>query len=248
MWSEWPDDATHNRLTPDWSFYQRRGGHRTSTDDLITAWFAAQHAPEASSHLDLGCGIGSVLLMTHYLVRPAFSVGVEAQEQSATMALRSVRELPERRDITIVRSDFREFRDERGPYELITGSPPYFPPGTGVPSPDPQRHACRFELRGGIEDYCSCAAPLLQPGGAFVVVFPSAQHDRLCAAAAAAGLHEHARLDTWMREDDELPFLSVHLLRREPPGAPALTQRLTVRDAEGRGTAAYRSLRASFGW
>lgn len=248
MWSEWPDDATHDRLTPDWSIYQRRGGHRTSTDDLITAWFAAQHYPDASSHLDLGCGVGSVLLMTHYLVRPRFSVGVEAQEQSATMALRAVQELPERRDIRIVCSDFRTFHDQHGPYELITGSPPYFPPGTGVPSPDPQRHACRFELRGGIEDYCACAAPLLQQGGAFVVVFPSAQEGRVRAAAGAAGLYEHERLDTWMREGDERPFLSVHLLRREPNGVPVIAHRLAVRDPLGEVTADYRALRASFGW
>ena len=33
----WPDDAGRDRLIGDWHIFQRSGGHRTSTDDLITA-------------------------------------------------------------------------------------------------------------------------------------------------------------------------------------------------------------------
>jgi tRNA1Val (adenine37-N6)-methyltransferase len=78
--------------------------------------------------------------------------------------------------------------DER--FDLITGSPPYFPSEAGVKSDHPQRLACRFELRGTVADYCTTAARHLVPGGFFACVFPteSAQWARVKAGAAAAGL------------------------------------------------------------
>jgi hypothetical protein len=44
-------------------------------------------------------------------------------------------------------------------FDLILGSPPYFPPGSGVVGDNPQKVACRFELRGDIADYCATTAP-----------------------------------------------------------------------------------------
>src|SRR3990170_4343828 len=51
-------------LTGDWRIFQRVGGHRWSLDDLVTAHAAAAAvaAPPARA-LDLGCGVGSVLMM-----------------------------------------------------------------------------------------------------------------------------------------------------------------------------------------
>ena len=67
-------------LTGDWRVYQRDGGHRWSTDDMVTSWVAGRvlrdvllpaaaaaagpSTPLALRYLDLGCGIGSVLMMT----------------------------------------------------------------------------------------------------------------------------------------------------------------------------------------
>jgi hypothetical protein len=39
----------------------------------------------------------------------------------------------------------------------VLGSPPYFPPGSGIEGDHPQKVACRFELRGDIRDYCAVA-------------------------------------------------------------------------------------------
>src|SRR5512143_2988016 len=51
-------------LAGDWRILQRIDGHRWSLDDLVTAWFAAEHAPRPPRRFaDLGCGIGSVLML-----------------------------------------------------------------------------------------------------------------------------------------------------------------------------------------
>jgi tRNA1(Val) A37 N6-methylase TrmN6 len=62
-----PDDLSHDdlsldRLTADVSVFQRKKGHRFSSDDVITAWVAMQVCSAPERVLDLGCGLGSVLL------------------------------------------------------------------------------------------------------------------------------------------------------------------------------------------
>ncbi|MBL4635351.1 MAG: methyltransferase, partial [Kofleriaceae bacterium] len=189
--SGWPDDAKRDRLIGDWHIYQRKGGHRTSTDDLIAAWYAVHRNPVAQtgrigSYLDLGCGVGSVLLMVCHKLCPVRAVGVEAQEQSAAMSARAVAELPENDSVlSIVQSDFRDLDDEilSGGFDLITGSPPYFPLNAGVLPNDAQRRACRFEARGGVEAYLTTAAKALSDNGRFYIVHQTTWAERVLAGA-----------------------------------------------------------------
>ena len=244
----WPDDAHRDRFIGDWLLYQRRGGHRTSTDDLLTAWFGvrAMRGKTPARYLDLGCGIGSVLLMVAHRLRPNLSVGVEAQAQSALLASRSIAELPEPPPISVHHADLRALEALRlAPFELITGSPPYFPLGTGVLPPDAQRRACRFELRGGVEAYCAAASPLLAPGGALALVFPTAGDSRVLAAAAESRLTLRARADVKMRVGRAAPFLTLYELRHE--AGPLEQLGFCVRDAQGELTAEYRAVREALG-
>jgi len=55
------DDLTLDALTAGISVFQRRRGHRFSSDDVATAWIALQVCPAPARVLDLGCGLGSVL-------------------------------------------------------------------------------------------------------------------------------------------------------------------------------------------
>ena len=54
-------------------------------------------------------------------------------------------------------------------FDLVTGTPPYIPPGAGIKSERPQRGPCCFEERGGVEEYCAAAAQRLLPEGRFVM-------------------------------------------------------------------------------
>lgn len=248
--SGFPDDATRDAIVGDWYLYQRKGGHRTSTDDVLAAWFAALHTRSpVARYVDLGCGIGSVFLLTAHALRPGLAHGVEAQSQSATMAARTVRELPgaaaDAMGMRIHHGDFRSFRpDER--YDLVTGSPPYFPVGTGVLPHDSQRRACRFELRGGVEGYCDTAARVMRPGGAFSLVFQTTWDERVIAAADEAGLHLRGRCDVLMREDRPRPFLSVYRFAHEP-GDVDVHPPFAIRTASGSVSAEYAHARAILG-
>src|SRR5690606_25481434 len=86
------EDEDLSYLVGDFRLFQKLRGHRWSLDDLVTAWFAARQVEDPSQlrHVDLGCGIGSVLLMISWRHPCAKSIGVEAQTVSAELARRSV--------------------------------------------------------------------------------------------------------------------------------------------------------------
>jgi tRNA1Val (adenine37-N6)-methyltransferase len=172
--------------------FQLRDGHRFSTDDVLTAWYGTSWCPSARTVLDLGSGIGSVATIAGWRLCGARLVTVEAQEQSVALARRSMRfnGLDDQVDVRL--GDFRDagvFAPEER-FDLVLGSPPYFPPGTGVEGDHPQKVACRFELRGDVGDYCRIAAERLAPGGFFACVFPlpDGQRARMVGAVRAAGL------------------------------------------------------------
>ncbi len=244
----WPEDATRDRLIGDWHIYQRKGGHRTSTDDLITAWYATHRSADATAYLDLGCGIGSVMLMVAHRARPSLVWGVEAQPQSFAMATRAVAELPENScEFSLKHSDFRDvdFGDRRFP--LVTGSPPYFPIGTGVLPADAQRRACRFEARGGVEGYLETAGRALAEDGRFYLVFQTIWTERVLDGAAACGLSLTGQADFHMRTDRTDPFLSVYEFSRASPDDEIHRVTMAVRDERGAITDDYESIRKELG-
>ena len=245
---DWPHDAGRARLIGNWHIFQRSGGHRTSTDDLITAWYAIHRNPVAPArYLDLGCGVGSVLLMVSHKLRPKIAIGVEAQGQSVAMARRAIAELPEHEsEIDVRHADFRELEFGGERYELITGSPPYFPLGAGVLPDDAQRRACRFEERGGVEAYLEIASRTMGDRARLYIVFQTRWSERVTASAAEHQLHLSGQADFLTRADKPGPFLSVFELSRQP--AKALHHvRLAVRDANGLVSEEYQRIRLELG-
>jgi tRNA1Val (adenine37-N6)-methyltransferase len=241
VWPRQGEDLCY--LAGDWRILQQTRGHRFSLDDVVTAHYAARFA-RPGRLLDLGCGIGSVLLFLAWRFPRARCLGVEAQAVSAAMAKRSVAWNGVEDRVEVRLGDFREVGiGER--FDLITGTPPYFPRGTGVESESVQKGPCRFEHRGGVEDYCLKAAPLLEPGAPFVGCAPSGQRERVFEAARAAGLSVERWRDVIPRAG-KAPLVSVFSMKRdvretivEPP--------LVVRDERSRRTEEFVALRAEMG-
>lgn len=234
-------------ITADFRIWQRKGGHRYSLDDVATAWEAAELDCEPERCIDLGCGIGSVLLMVSWAYPQARVLGIEAQEQSFELAQRnrSHNGLEER--VELFQGDLREYGAQGlGPKaQLVTGTPPYLPLGTAIASPDPQRAAARIELRGGVEDYLAAAARLVDPRGWVVVCADGRRPGRVLQGADTAGLFPVRRRDVYAREGAKEPLFSVWTLRSRP--GPLEHLRLTVRDASGQKTGEARVLRERFG-
>lgn len=210
-----PPEETLDAISGHFRIYQLRGGHRFSTDDVLTAWYGTSWTPSAARVLDLGSGIGSVGMITAWRLPGATFVAVEAQDESVRLARKSAayNGLAARYDIR--HADFRS-ADALRPdevFDLVLGSPPYFAPGSGIEGDHPQKVSCRFELRGDIGDYARVAAAHLAPGGLFACVFPEDQRGRVERAADAASLSIVRRRAVVFREG-QAPLISLFAMMR----------------------------------
>ena len=79
LWPGAGEDLCH--LAGDWRILQLVRGHRWSLDDLVTAWFGAEllRKTPPRTFVDLGCGIGTVLLLTAWCFPEAHGLGIEAR-------------------------------------------------------------------------------------------------------------------------------------------------------------------------
>jgi len=235
--------VTEDRLTRDYTIVQRRRGHRFSSDDMVTAFVACRRAPAARTVLDLGCGIGSVLLHLAWSFPAATLTGIEAQAISFALLTENVRRNLLEGRVTIHHGDLRELRV--GAYDLVTGTPPYFPPDTAVGAQDEQRAYARIEYRGGIEAYVAAGAAALADNGSLVLCGDARAEHRLAAAASEAAVHVVARTAIVAHAPKPALF-SVWTLSRTP--APLAEEELVLRDAAGHTTADAAMLRQFSGF
>lgn len=232
-----------------WLIAQRKGGHRDSIDDVLTAWYALQISPKVTEHLDLGTGIGTVGLLTLWgMGQEARLTCVEAQEISYRLLQTNLDANGLRHRVDCSHGDLRELAMDRK-FPLITGSPPYFPPGSGVIPQDSQKAHARFELRGDVADYASAAVKHLAPDGWFVLCFPTPQKQRALDGIEAAGLQTVKLRDVIPRETLGALFtLFACRHAHECPTARIEEPPLTVREQGGRLTAEMAAVRRSFGF
>jgi tRNA1(Val) A37 N6-methylase TrmN6 len=239
------DDEDLAYLCGDFRIFQKLRGNRWSLDELVTGCVACD-GPAPARALDLGCGIGSVLLMIAWRFPDARVIGVEAQEVSADLARRSIAYDGVEARCVVRLGDLRdEALVEPGAFDLVTGTPPYFRRGEGVESDKVQCAPARFEHRGGVEDYVRAASRALSAAGRFVVCTAAAQRPRVFEAARASSLAVTSALDVVPREGKPA-LVSVFTLARPEVGA-CVERTLTVRDRAGRWTNDFVRVREAMG-
>jgi len=207
------EEETLDALSGHYRIFQLKKGHRYSTDDLLTAWYGTTWCPSARKVLDLGSGIGSVGMMAAWRLQGAQFTTIEAQDISVALARKSARFNGLENRYEIRHGDLRDPKilgeDEK--FDLILGSPPYFPLEAGILGNHPQKIACRFEVRGTVADYCQVASEHLEYGGHFACVFPmqpDEQLNRVMNGAKEAGLSVIRRRPVVLKEG-EPPLLCL---------------------------------------
>src|SRR3954449_11517787 len=149
------DGETLEYISGNFKIFQYAKGHRFSTDDVLTGWYGSQWAPRVERAADLGSGIGSVAIVAAWRLAGARFWTVEAQEISVRLARKSIRYNGLEERFTIRHGDLRDpsILADAAPFDLVTGSPPYFPAGTAVEAEHPQAVPARMEVRGDVRDY-----------------------------------------------------------------------------------------------
>ena len=120
-------------LVGKWKIFQKQGGHRFSTDDVTTAWVACREivamrsaGKEVATHLDMGCGLGSVLMMVGWRYPELRSTGIEAQQISFELASRSVEFNGASGRMKVYHGDLRDQNvlPPNSTFDIVTGTPP----------------------------------------------------------------------------------------------------------------------------
>lgn len=233
--------------------FQYERGHRYSTDDVLTAWYGTTNAPRVARAADLGSGIGSVALTSAWRLPGAQFCTVEAQEISLRLARKSVRYNGLESRFTLFHGDLRDesILANEALFDLVTGSPPYWPEGTASEAAHQQAIPARIEIRGSVADYARAAARILAPGGLFAFVFPTIQLERALAGVRDAGLALIRRRDIVFKEG-ETPLITLFAATRagDIPAtyAPLIEPPLTIRTKDGGVDPEYSAIRMSFGF
>ncbi len=244
-------ELTDDAIAGTFRITQRRRGHRYSLDDVLTAWEAANAAPMARRCLDLGSGVGSVLLMLAYKLPGATFTAIEAQRNSYRLLQQNVQRNGLERRVQLIHGDLRSEPAlfACAPCELVTGTPPYVPPGRATPAPDAPKAYARQELRGGVEAYLLAIGRTLAPEGVAVVCADARTPQRVFAGAAAARLAVIRQRDVVPRAGTKGALFSLFTLARAErvragyERAPAWV----ARDENGARTPSYLAVRSFFG-
>jgi tRNA1(Val) A37 N6-methylase TrmN6 len=249
--------------------FQYERGHRYSSDDVLCAFYGTSWAPRVERACDIGSGIGSVALSVAWRLPAARMVTVEAQDISVRLAKKSVRYNGVEDRFTVLHGDLRDPSTidaalaAGGPFDLVTGSPPYWPVGTAIPAAHPQAVPARLEVRGDVFDYARTAKKLLAPGGVFCVVHQGSQDARVRRAIDEAGLVLLRKRDVLFKEGVPIEESGIALYlagRREDlpstfpsggaavAGKPVVEPPLCIRTSAGATHPEYATVRLSFGF
>ncbi|MGB0648126.1 MAG: tRNA1(Val) (adenine(37)-N6)-methyltransferase [Bradymonadia bacterium] len=196
------EDETLDGVGGSISVLQKRKGQRLASDDVLLAAMSVKFAPKAHWMLDLGTGKGSVALMALASQPRLRAIGVEAYPESFRLAVRNAYLNQLNHRFTPVFSDIRAFVGLRWShsFDVITGAPPFIKVGHGVLPANEQRRYGRFELRGGIEDYCECAASLLsKESGKCIMLMDAKNTSRTRNAFSESGLFVERIIDVHPR-------------------------------------------------
>ena len=247
------EGETRDFLCGHYRIFQYAKGHRYSTDDVLTAWYGTTCAPRVDRAADLGSGIGSVAMVAAWRLPGAVFCTVEAQEMSIRLARKSVQYNGLESRFTLYQGDLRDpsVLAEELPFDLVTGSPPYWPSGTATEAEHPQAVPARIEIRGSVADYALAASRVLAPGGIFAFVFPTVQLERVLAGLAEARLALVRRRAVVFREGEPSVITLFAAARAEDIPAtyqPLVEEPLTIRARDGSVPAEYSAVRMSFGF
>ncbi|WP_029323613.1 tRNA1(Val) (adenine(37)-N6)-methyltransferase [Butyrivibrio sp. AE3004] len=139
-------------------------------DAVLLSGFA--FAASGDKVLDLGTGTGIIPLLMAAKTDADSLIGLEIQQDSADMAMRSVKYNGLEERVQIVHGDIKEADKifEPASFDVITTNPPYMIKGHGITNEESPKAIARHEILCDLNDVMLAAKKLLHPGGRFYMV------------------------------------------------------------------------------
>lgn len=165
---------------------------------------------------DLGCGVGSLLLLLSQREERLERTGVELNPGAAELARRNL----ERNGLagTVLTGDLRDRSLLPGDgFQLVVSNPPYFRAGSGKSG-----GMARMDDNCSVEELCQAAARLTRTGGRFALVYRPERLAELFAALQSVKL-EPKRMQLLAYSPAHVPYaVLVECVREGGPGLDIL--------------------------
>lgn len=219
--------------------YQQAGLPCFTQDSVLLAGFARLSPGDTA--VDLGAGTGALAVLCHGRTEAQFTC-VEKNADVSALLQKSI--VYNKLDIPVHTMDWADAPKAlgHGRFSAVLCNPPYFPRGTGSPSP------ARAQARGAGEEEgqplagaMQAASALLKNGGKLFLCYPASQ-----LADAICTLRENRLEPKRMRLVAEniaiAPYLA--LLEARKGGKPGMAQEpvLLLREADGSFTREYKQI------
>lgn len=142
--------------------------------------------------LEIGCGNGYIaLVLACRFPQSRQVVGVDLQPHRIMAAKNAARLLYEHHSpmapVRFFEGDARSTGFSHTGFDVVACNPPFFPSGSGRPSPHPERRFARQDDTLSLTDLFSCAARRLNRGGRLYFVFPNNRVEEILATHAKRG-------------------------------------------------------------
>lgn len=193
--------------------------HGFNTDTLLLADFSL---PKPRSRCaDLGSGCGVIPLLWCRRARPESVLALEVQEDAAELAKTSAAANGMEDRIYTILGDVRDYKAllPHQSLDLIASNPPYFAPGTGAVSRNPERGLARHSPTFQLSDLAEAAFYSLRHGGRLCICLPTVRLAEAVSLFHARSL-EPKRLRLVQQRLDKAPYL--FLLECRKGGKPGL--------------------------
>lgn len=173
---------------------------------------------------DLGCGVGSLLLLTAQREENLTRVGIELDPTAAELARKNLAD--NALSGTILTGDLREKSLLRGDqFHLVLSNPPYFRAGSGRSGGQ-----ARMDDTCSVLDLCQTAGRLTRTGGRFALVYRPERLAELVAALQKARL-EPKRMQLLSYHRTKAPYaVLVEAVKEGGPGLEILPTQYQTED------------------
>ncbi len=193
-------------------------GYRFAVDSLILA--ALADIPERGRVIDIGTGNGVVAFIVAKRFPQVEVVGLEVQPQMVERARRGVKVNGLEGRVEVVEGSFLDVRELFPPesFHYAISNPPFWPAGSGRPSPNRERAVATCEVCGSLQQLADAMGYLLPSRGRAGLIMCAERVGELLFALRKARLEPKRLRFVHPRLGEEAQFVFVEAVKNARPG------------------------------
>ena len=182
---------------------QKKRGYRFSVDAPLLADFIQTKNTDRGLEIGTGCGIISLLLS----IKPFLHItALEIQESLAELARRNVLLNGLENRISVVHTDFLDFRPQHK-FDIVFSNPPYIKAQSGRLSATQEKSIAKHEVKCDILGVMQKTATLLKKRGRAYFVFTAKRTPEFTRAVEKAGLTVRSKRLVYPRAASQPNFM-----------------------------------------